>query len=73
MEQLPGFINPSSANHVYKLNKAIYGLKQAHKLGLIASVFFSFILGTFVAMQIHHYSLSIAHLVLFYFYSTLMI
>ena len=29
MEQPPGFENPSFLNHVYKLNKALYGVKQA--------------------------------------------
>ena len=31
MEQPPRFTHPSYANHVCKLNKAIYGLKQAPK------------------------------------------
>ena len=29
MEQLPGFEDPKHSNHVYKLHKALYGIKQA--------------------------------------------
>ena len=35
VEQPKGFVDPHRPNDVYKLRRALYGLKQLHELGMI--------------------------------------